>query len=265
MATTKQILEELKQQSYIQLPFDLTEAQIEQAIIAFFQFLDEPKEIKQVINFSIAPNHRRGDVGYQQRQADDHIYNDNKEFFHFHPAIFDRFQGYLAEQQIVANFLHQARLIWDIVYNFVLNIFTLLEPVYPGIVDKIFATSKSHILLRFLKYDWQQSGKYLAKPHYDAGSFTLAIAESCPGLRIGRDPRDLKIIKHKPNHAIFMLSSNYQKIINTSDLFPAWHDVIQLDENLIGQPFARWALVAFIDGHGVEALPRTETHKWFTT
>ncbi|WP_131783260.1 hypothetical protein [Legionella gresilensis] len=265
MEITEQILNELKQQSYVQLPFNLTQQQINKAITAFFQFLKEPKEIKQVINFSIAPNHRRGDVGYQQRQADDHIYNDNKEFFHFHPAIFDGFQSYLAEHQTVANFINQAKLIWDIVYNFILKIFTSLEPVYPDIVNKIFATSKPHILLRFLKYDWQQSGKYLAKPHYDAGSFTLAIAESCPGLRIGRNPSDLKIIKHNPDHAIFMISSNYRKMIDNPDLFPAWHDVIQLDENLIGQPFARWALVAFIDAHGVEALPRTETHKWFTT
>ncbi|MGQ3888640.1 hypothetical protein ACQUW5_06355 [Legionella sp. CNM-1927-20] len=265
MATAKKILEELKKQSYIQLPFDLTQEQIKQAMTAFFQFLEEPKEIKQFINFSIAPNHRRGDVGFKHRQAEDHIYNDNKEFFHFHPAIFENFQSYLAKHQTVANFINQAKLIWDIVYRFLLNIFKLLEPAYPGIVDKIFATSRPHILLRFLKYDWQQSGKYLAKPHYDAGSFTLAIAESCPGLRIGKDPHHLKIVKHQPGHAIFMISSNYRKIINNDDLFPAWHDVIQLDESLIGQPFARWALVAFIDRHGVEALPRTETHKWFTT
>jgi hypothetical protein len=50
--------------------------------------------------------------------------------------------------------------------------------------------------------------------------------------------------------------------MNTDKLFPGWHDVIQLDETLIGKPFARWAIVVFIEAHGVEALPRTETHKW---
>lgn len=37
-----------------------------------------------------------------------------------------------------------------------------------------------------------------------------------------------------------------------------------MSETQIGKPFARWAVVAFIEAQGVEALPRTETHKWYT-
>ena len=118
-------------------------------------------------------------------------------------------------------------------------------------------------MLRFLKYDWQKSGDLLAKPHFDAGSFTLAIAESCPGLRIGSAPENLKHVMHKPGNAVFMLSSNFQKVIDTDQFSAGWHDVIQVDKTLIGKPFARWAVVAFIEAHGVEALPRTETHKWY--
>ena len=59
-----------------------------------------------------------------------------------------------------------------------------------------------------------------------------------------------------------MLASNYRKVINSEELSPGWHDVIQTDENLIGKPFARWALVAFIEAQEVEALPREETHRW---
>ncbi len=74
-----------------------------------------------------------------------------------------------------------------------------------------------------------------------------------------------------------MLASNFEKIFNINKnnenddrarhdikLLPGWHDVIQLDETRVGKPFARWAIVAFIDGHGVEALPRTETHRWYS-
>ena len=53
------------------------------------------------------------------------------------------------------------------------------------------------------------------------------------------------------------------KVMQTEELQAGWHDVIQLDETYIGKPFARWAVVAFIEAHGVEALPRTETHKWY--
>jgi hypothetical protein len=51
--------------------------------------------------------------------------------------------------------------------------------------------------------------------------------------------------------------------MDTAELSAGWHDVIQLNETLIGKPFARWAIVAFIEGHDVEALPRSETHKWY--
>jgi hypothetical protein len=117
--------------------------------------------------------------------------------------------------------------------------------------------------LRFLRYSWSKSGKYLAKPHFDAGSFTLAIAESEPGLRIGSCPENLQLVAHKEKEAIFMLSSNFKKLMDTDQLSPGWHDVIQLNETIIGKPYARWAIVAFIDGHDVEALPRSETHKWY--
>lgn len=51
--------------------------------------------------------------------------------------------------------------------------------------------------------------------------------------------------------------------MNSNDLSAGWHEVIQLDETRIGKPFARWAIVAFVEAHGVEALPRAETHKWY--
>jgi hypothetical protein len=60
-----------------------------------------------------------------------------------------------------------------------------------------------------------------------------------------------------------MLSSNFKCILDTDDLSAGWHDVIQVDKTIIGKPLARWAIVAFIEAQGVEALSRTETHKWY--
>ena len=59
-----------------------------------------------------------------------------------------------------------------------------------------------------------------------------------------------------------MLASNSEKLMPNNKIPSGWHDVIQLDESLVGEPCARWAIVDFIDAHGVQALPRTETHKW---
>lgn len=260
----EEIHKSLQDHFYVNVPFLLERSYIEEAVEAFFEFLKEPELIKSHINFSIAPLHRRGDVGFKRRNPQDHVYNDSKEFFHFHPAIFKECASFLEKNPVVYDFLSKAKPIWDHAYKTVEDILKTFEPAFPGVYNKIFNTKHVHILLRFLKYDWKSSGKYLAKPHFDAGAFTLAITESCPGLRIGSCPENLKLIQHKEGNAIFMLASNYQKAIQTSTLVPGWHDVIQVDETLIGKPFARWAVVAFIEAHSVEALSRIETHKWHT-
>ncbi|MBM3468773.1 MAG: hypothetical protein FJX71_05020 [Alphaproteobacteria bacterium] len=258
------IFETLKKQYYIQLPFPMDRTILEDAITAFFKFLEEPDSIKNHIDFTIAPLHRRGDVGFKRRNSDDHIYNDNKDFFHFHPAIFKKYGPFLKENPVVNDFVTKAQPIWDLAYKTVYQILKSLELKFPHLTSKVFDTDLVHIQLRFLKYEWRESGKNLAKPHFDAGSFTLAISESCPGLRIGSCPDDLQLITHKDGHAIFMLSSNHKTIMDTDELKPGWHDVIQIDETVIGSPLSRWAIVAFIEAHGVAALSRTETHKWYT-
>jgi hypothetical protein len=258
-----EIYQTLQEQFYIPVPFGIEPNIITDAVNAFFRFLQEPDEIKQHIDFTIAPKHRRGDVGFKHREADEGIYNDNKDFFHFHPAIFEQYDEFLKANPIVYDFILKAQPIWELTYSKIYQILSAFEPQFPGVVSNVFDTEHVHILLRFLKYEWEESGKYLAKPHFDAGSFTLAIAESGPGLRIGSCPDNLQLVKHQEGNAVFMLSSNFRKIMNSEDLSPGWHDVVQLDEALIGKPYARWAVVAFIEASEVEALPRSETHKWF--
>jgi hypothetical protein len=253
----------LQKQFYAQVDFPISPIAIQEAINAFFEFLDEPNDVKAYIDFDIAPNHRRGDLGFKHRDPNDHIYNDSKDFFHFHPIILQKYSDFLKQHPVVNNFVLKAQPIWDLTYKTIYNILNLFEQKFPGTVDKIFDSDCPHIALRFLKYDFPKSSKYLAKPHFDAGSFTLAIAESTPGLRIGSKPENLQLVEHKDSHAIFMISSNFRKVMDTETLSPGWHDVIQLDESLIGKPYSRWAIVAFIEAHGVEALPRTETHKWY--
>lgn len=260
-----ELYQALKNQFYANVPFPLERNVIEDAVQAFFKFLDQPDEVKSHIDFSIAPLHRRGGVGYVHRDASDHVYNDSKDFFHYHPAIFKKYPDFLDKNPVVKDFITKAKPIWDLTCQTLDELLKTLEPEFPGIHGKIFDTNEElHILIRFLKYEWTTAEKYLAKPHFDAGSLTLAIAESAPGLRIGSCPENLQLVEHKPENALFMISSNFQKIMNSEEFSPGWHDVIQLNEALIGKSYARWAVVAFIEAHNVEALPRSETHKYFT-
>ncbi len=261
--TYEDIVKTLREKSYINVPFSVDSERIIEAMDAFFRFLEEPSEIKEHIDFTIAPKHRRGDVGFKRRDPSDHIYNDSKEFFHFHPAVFERYSEFIAENPVLNDFLNKALPIWEAAYDTVSTVLHVFESGFPNVHNEVFATKDIHLLLRFLKYNWQSSGKYLAKPHCDAGSFTLAIAESCEGLRIGSHPGNLQTVVHGANQALFMLASNFRTVLNTDQFSAGWHDVIQVDDLLVGQPFARWALVAFIEAADVEALPRSETHKWY--
>lgn len=259
----QQICDDLQSKYHTNIPIDITRKQIEEAMDAFFKFLDEPDEIKTRIDFTIAKEHRRGGVGFRHRDPKDDMYNDSKDFFHYHPEIFNRYSEFLEQNPVVMNFMKHAEPIWNHVRDVIQEMMKMFDNEFPGTYDKIFDTDIPHIQLRFLKYNWQQSGQYLAKPHFDAGSFTLALGESCDGLRIGSGPGDLAEIVHKEQNAVFMFSSNFKKIIDSDKFKPGWHDVIQLDEKLVGKQFARWAMVVFIDAKGVEALSKTETHKFY--
>jgi len=256
------IRKELQENHYANIPIPLTQKIIEEGMQSFLAFLKEPDEIKNHINFSISPLHRRGDVGFKHREPKDGPYRDSKSFFHYHPLLIEKYEDFLKDNPIVLNFVEKAQPIWELVSTTMKDILKSFESEFPGTYDKVFATQHPHILLRFLKYNWQESSQYLAKPHYDAGSFTLGLAESEAGLRIGSKPEDLKPINHKKGNGIFMLSSNYKKVLNTNEFLPGWHDVVQLEKEKIGRPYARWAIVGFIEAIDVEAYSREETHKY---
>lgn len=257
------IADQLKQNTYAVVPFPLSQEQTDKAITSFLNFLKLSPEVRSTIDFKLNPHHRRGDIGYKIRKEEDHIYNDEKEFFHFHPEIFNRYAPFIASHPAVADFLQQAHQIWQLVEKTIRGILDELEADYPGCTQRVFHKEDAVIILRFLRYAWQESGKYLAKPHYDAGAFSLAIAEDCQGLRIGRTAEQLTLIHHQPAQAVFFLSSNYQKVFgDNTDFAPGWHDVIQVNKQLMGKPFSRWAIVAFVEPYGVDAPSREETHKW---
>ena len=259
---SKKLVSSLLNQAYYQTPFPIPRQTILIAVENFFKFLNLPNSVKNTIDFKLREENRRGDIGYKKRISSEEDYRDDKEFFHFHPEIFNRYQSFIDTKPVLANFLNVAYDIWLAAQSTVKTLLSQLEEQFPGCADVIFPSGKSEAILRFLRYDWQTCGRYLAKPHYDAAAMSLAIAEDKPGLRIGVDPKSLQLLQHQDNHAIFFLSSNYKRVFGEQCPFkPAWHDVIQIDENKIGHPYSRWAVVAFFVPYGVAELPRSFTHQ----
>lgn len=180
------IKKSLDENHFYKVPFPVSKKVIDDAVLAFFDFLKEPDEVKNAVNFKVKPESRRGDVGYVKRDPSESLYNDSKEYFHYHAAIEEHYPELLKSNIALKKFSDKAYPIWMAAKDKVGEILAAFEPSFPGISAKFFDLKEPEILLRFLRYNWSRSGKYLAKPHYDAGSCTLAIAESAPGLRIGR-------------------------------------------------------------------------------
>jgi len=99
------LFNQLKQQHYTHVPFVMDAHLLQQAIDAFFRFLEEPPAVKEHIDFKLVPNHRRAEVGYGRRIAGQHIYNDSKELFQFHPLLFSKYASFLDQNPVVAELL----------------------------------------------------------------------------------------------------------------------------------------------------------------
>jgi hypothetical protein len=261
--STEKIYENLKKEHYVVVPFPYDHKFLDGAMHSFFRFLTLPDSKKDQLKLSLSKKHRRGDLGFTYRQkSKGHTYNDQKSFFHYHPKLKQKYSKEIEADPVLKDFISRANKIWHAVYDATDQMLKRLDAKYPGVYDKVLKTDSPHIILRFLKYDIRTPGKYLAKPHYDAGSFTFALAESGPGLRIGSCPDDLKPIAHHDRQAVFFLGANIAQLITPDSLKPGWHDVVQMGEKPADNTYARWAIVAFIDGHDVGGAPEALTHKW---
>lgn len=255
--------DQLKAQYFAPVPFQYDHAFCTQAMDTFFRFIDLPTATKNKFKGKLDSTHRRGDLGLVYRhKTKGNEYSDKKCFFHYHPRLWNLHREAVEKDPVVKDFFTQADLVWHEVHRQLTQVLLRLNKKHPGIYDKILNTKEPHIILRFLRYDIRTPGKMLAKPHYDAGAMTFAIAESKPGLRIGSSPDDLKLVQHQDGQALFFLSGNFSQLTDPGALKPGWHDVIQVGEKSKNNQYERWALVAFIDGHNTEGAPESLTHKW---
>ena len=257
----EKLKEALAEKNYAEVQFPITQKDFTEAAQSFFSFLELPQSEKETLHFTLHKDDRQG-YGYVKRQrgVDD---KDNKEFFHYNPAIAERLHTLsVLKRDETVDFLTHAHAIYEACTATAKDILGAFETEFPGIQERVVETNDTYMsasALRFLKYEPAGTGNFLAKGHYDRGTMTLALAESAPGLRIGKNAEALEAIAHTENTALFMPALLFSEI--TDERFtPAWHDVIQTSEDTYRKDAARWAIVFFADTKTTRTPSLEETH-----
>ncbi len=245
-STYQQIVEDLNKQSFHKMPIAASQDEIQAAVDAFFVFIALPEEVKQRYSFRIDPNDRGTEVGYWTRSRAAGS-PDNRGYFHYSEVGDRRFRIEGADCPELIQFLDKAKIVYDKVVPTLREALHVIDEQHPGIEQRVFEPGvnlERRIPLRFLAYTQTEPGDFLATGHYDRGVATLAIAESAPGLRIGKTPETVKEIVHEPGHGLFFPGISLQEHTNAT-FAPSWHDVVQKDQDAFKAGCARWALVLF--------------------
>ncbi len=257
--TPDQLKSEIRKRNYIAVPFEISKREFQDAAQAFIYFLSLPVDVKKKFYVKFDVKDRKSDVGYLLRMQE--MGNaDNKEYFHYHPLAEKKFKSLAKKYPEAKMFMRRASHIYAEASKTMSRVIKVLNAEFPGIYNKFFSKNgRNRFFLRFLKYDYQAVGAALAIAHYDNGGCTLALAESAPGLRIGRDNKSLRAVIHKDKTAIFMPGLNLHTI-TSKEFTPAWHDVVQKSKRTTNKNIARWAIVFFADTQDFRRSPFKKTH-----
>ena len=256
------MINRLVSKNYMSVTFPLSHKHFCLAAESFLDFLTLPDDVKNSFYHKIDPRDRGSAVGYvlKARHKGD---LDNKEYFHYHPIAEEEFLSSLANPDPrIHVFFGYARTIHYLASLCLSEILRELEGRFPGLRTQFFPEKgHPHFYLRFLKYATSTTGDFLAAGHYDRGGCTLALSESAPGLRIGKDDRSLEEVVHTDKTALFFPAVHFDAM-TSPELRPAWHDVIQKQEDRYSDSVARWAVVFFADA--VEFAGRTKLEEAHT-
>ncbi len=260
-ATRETLLSDLLKKTYTAVPFPLSHEEIDQAVGKFFQFLTLPQEDKDAM-VGKRPTDLVSDMGYIRTKGEESVIGtkDHKEYFHYHPEAEGRWAEEAAKDARVREFFDAAGHIWQKADDAGREVIRELDGEFPGMYDAFYPSDRpQERILRFLKYDARGMGKFLARAHYDRGASTLALAESAPGLRIGKDDATLVPVVHQDRTALFFPALHFTTL--TDGRIPAaWHDVVQASGDTVSDDAARWAVVYFMNAPALPFHSEVETH-----
>lgn len=252
----KSLADVLRERAFIEVPFSMSRKELEAAAEVFLEFLRLPLEEKEKLSKLIEYKNKDGSsmdfgkvngvfMGYKRKDKKDGD-DDNKEYFHYNRK-FEQFLTplLLDSPDICRRFVDVARNIYEKAEKCMKEKINELETSYPGLYDWVFPENgNTNTTLRFLSYRTEEEGDFIAGEHYDKGVATLAIAESHPGLRIGKGKGDLEEVSQREGQVIFFPSFLLYKF-SAQDIFPSWHGVVQKKRSENEDVSSRWAIVMF--------------------
>ena len=253
---------EIQEKQFAEIALPVSEEVFRDAADVFLDFLTLDQVTKNSLYRVHPVNPRDSGIGYV-RKAKQENYSDAKEYVHYLPIAHEYFKEEIAHgDPRIGAFFNMARDMHSQIVPVMEDILKMLTLEFPDIYDRFFPDEfeNPRTPLRFLKYDVQGKGEFLARGHYDMAGCTLALAESAPGLRIGKNEETLKPVTRKGGGAIFMPARNFPKM--TDERFtPAWHDVVQSAHARLSDTAARLAIVLFIAQKDLPLSSFEETHK----
>jgi len=255
------ISKEITENYFARIPAPVTRSELEETAEDFINgFLNLPLEEKETFYCHVNNGGRGTDMGYVRRTREKDN-EDDKQYFHYHPRI----RQVLAPQlklhiPEVDDFLERADHIYQATSRSIGEIMKALDTRNPGIYDKFFSDDQeSNFVLRILGYDKKTEGQFLAAGHYDRGAYTVALGENAPGLRMGKNKDYVKFVDHQEDSALFFKARQVVSGIDDG-FYPAWHDVIQKEDETYSDEIARWAIVCFIEPLKISMVTWEETH-----
>ena len=272
MPSYKEIETSLDEKNYVELPFPLGKEDFDRAAQAFFGFIDLPQDVKEElknIDEVHASGGSKGGWGYIKKipYRPDLDKKDKGigalEVFHFHPMLLQRYDDKkISSHKVGRTFLEEANKVYSAAFTIATAVLNVFDDSFPGFTDNFHIDETSswswRSTLRFVKYESCDKENFIAKGHYDKAAFTMALAESAPGLRIGAGPSSLTATSRDSQHVLFMPSYGFPKLVRNR-FRPSWHDVIQSSHDHFRNDTARWAIVFFMSAKQSKFMTRYQS------
>lgn len=220
---------QIETEAYAQVKFPIPHADLREATSRYLAFCALPDSYTKPLFYEAQNGKRASQVGQVVKKGK--AGEDRKRYFHYRDGLPDWLIANKVKRTDELNsFLEVAEAIHEQASETMYEHMQELDESYPDLVESHFpAHGDRDFYTRFLVYHPNKDNQ-LARGHYDLSTLTLALAESDPGLRIGKDQKSLQPVEHIDGEAKLFLGAGWKKQYPDSPLPIGWHDAVRINQ-----------------------------------